>query len=70
MTEQKLAAIFKTFDIDNTGHITAQNIKDAFSKFGREISDQEVKEIMAAHDLDGGQTISLDEFQAMMLGEV
>jgi Ca2+-binding EF-hand superfamily protein len=68
LTDQKLLAIFKTFDFDNTGEITTQNLKDAFSKFGKEISDQEVKIIMQQHDADGGKTISLDEFKAMMLG--
>ena len=68
LTDQKLLAIFKTFDFDNTGEITTQNLKDAFSKFGKEISDQEVKIIMQQHDADGGKTISFDEFKAMMLG--
>ena len=46
LTEEKLGAIFKAFDLDNTGNITATNIKDAFSKFGREVSDEECLEIM------------------------
>lgn len=62
MTDDKLEAIFKSFDIDNTGEITAQNLKDAFSKFGKEVSDDEIDQIMKAHDLDGGKTISLEEF--------
>jgi len=68
LTEEKLAAIFKTFDVDNSGQITAENIKDAFSKFGKEVTEDEVKEIMKAHDLDGGNTISMEEFQVMMMG--
>ena len=39
LTHEKLEAIFKSFDIDNTGEITAQNLKDAFSKFGKEVSE-------------------------------
>ena len=69
MTEDKLKAIFKSFDIDDSGEITAQNLKDAFSKFGRECSDQDIQAIMAAHDIDGGKTISLEEFTQMMLPE-
>jgi len=42
LTEDKLDSLFQTFDIDNSGKITSQNIKDAFSKFGREVSDEEV----------------------------
>jgi hypothetical protein len=29
-----------------------------------------VKEIMEAHDLDGGKTISMEEFQVMMMGKI
>ena len=43
LSEEKLAAIFKTFDVDNSGQITAENIQDAFSKFGKEVTDDEVK---------------------------
>lgn len=35
LNEQKLLAIFQSFDIDNTNFISYQNLKDAFSKFGR-----------------------------------
>jgi|TARA_B110001450_G_C17483089_1_gene425068 Ca2+-binding EF-hand superfamily protein len=66
LTHDKLEAIFKSFDIDNTGEITAQNLKDAFSKFGKEVSDDEIEQIMKAHDIDGGKTISLEEFTEMM----
>tara|TARA_B110000285_G_scaffold163411_1_gene182527 strand:+ start:417 stop:713 length:297 start_codon:yes stop_codon:yes gene_type:complete len=62
LTNDKLEAIFKSFDIDNTGEITAQNLKDAFSKFGKELSDEEIDQVMKAHDLDGGKSISLEEF--------
>jgi len=62
LTHDKLEAIFKSFDIDNTGEITAQNLKDAFSKFGKEATDEEIEQVMKAHDLDGGKTISLEEF--------
>ena len=39
LTHDKLEAIFKSFDIDNTGEITVQNLRDAFSKFGKELTD-------------------------------
>jgi Ca2+-binding EF-hand superfamily protein len=44
-------------------------LKDAFSKFGREITDEEIEEIMKAHDKDKDQQIDLNEFKQMMLGE-
>lgn len=42
LTEDKLEAIFKSFDIDNTGEITSQNLKDAFSKFGKEVTFEDI----------------------------
>jgi len=44
-------------------------LKDAFSKFGRNITDQEIQEIMKQHDKDKDQQIDLPEFKMMMLGE-
>ena len=42
LTDDKLMAIFNTFDVDKTGFITAKNIKDAFSKFGKKITDKDI----------------------------
>ena len=63
-------ALFKTFDIDNTGRITASNLKQAFTKFGRNITDKEVDTIMREHDVDNEGTIDVDEFKQMMKGKV
>ena len=69
LTEDRLQAIFQSFDIDNTKYITIQNLKDAFSKFGRSISQREIEQIMKEHDKDGDQQIDFNEFKEMMLGE-
>jgi len=34
LTDNKMNAIFKIFDIENKGVISIQNLKDAFTKFG------------------------------------
>ena len=46
LTDEKLLAIFKQFDTDNTGKITAQNIIEAMKKLGHKITNKEVIEIM------------------------
>lgn len=46
LTKDKIRALFNTFDVDGTGEITKENIKKAFSKFGREITDEEIDTIM------------------------
>ena len=68
LNENKIRAIFNQFDIDNTGEITRENLKVAFSKFGRDLSDDEIKHIMKAHDLDKGNTICFEEFEHMLTG--
>jgi Ca2+-binding EF-hand superfamily protein len=58
-------ALFKTFDIDETGQISRQNIKEAFTKFGKEVTEEELDEIMKEHDTSRGNSITMGEFVAM-----
>ena len=62
VSNERISSLFATFDIDGDGLITEKNIKTAFSKFGVPVTDEEIAEIMKAHDSDGGKTISLEEF--------
>ena len=52
LTDDKLTAIFDCFDVDHTGQISFVAIKKAFTKFGRDIPDTEVMQIMYKHDMD------------------
>jgi len=38
LTKEKMQAVFKQFDVDHSGVITVNNMKDAFCKLGRELS--------------------------------
>lgn len=40
LTQTKLMALFKTFDVDQTGQISKANIKQAFTKFGKNVTDE------------------------------
>jgi len=42
LTEERRNALFSSIDIDQTGKITIDNIKNAFTKFGIEVSDDEI----------------------------
>ena len=53
LSDERLQAIFNQFDIDNSGKITRANLKQAFSKYGREISDEDMDDILAKHDIAG-----------------
>ena len=66
LTNEKIEAIFDAFDVSNDGIISTDDFKVAFSKFGREISAEDIHEIIKAHDNDGAQGISLDEFTVML----
>jgi Ca2+-binding EF-hand superfamily protein len=50
LTDEKLLAIFKQFDTDSSGKITAQNIVEAMRKLGRHITAKEIRDIMEKHD--------------------
>jgi len=50
LTNEKLLALFKHFDTDNSDYITPDNIREAFSQNGRELSEQETKKILLNHD--------------------
>ena len=57
MTDTRLEGLFNTFDIDNSGAISVENMRMTFSKIGQEISKKEIEEILSKHDKDGAQTI-------------
>ena len=42
LTDEKLDVLYNTFDQDGCGSVTPQDLKNAFTKFGREISDEEL----------------------------
>lgn len=68
LTEEKLMAIFKQFDTENTGKITALNIKDAMKKLGHKISQKEIKDIMDKHDIKKDGYITFDDFRLVFIG--
>lgn len=69
LTQERLEALFNTFDVDNSGGITRANLKLAFSKFGREVGEDDLNDIMKKHDLAGDKQINLDEFKKMFADE-
>ena len=46
LTNEKLYALFKHFDIDDSEFITPANIREAFAINGRDISDAQLKDIL------------------------
>jgi Ca2+-binding EF-hand superfamily protein len=46
LSEQKLLAVFRQFDTDNSGQLTPQNIKYAMQKLGYEVDLADIKTIV------------------------
>lgn len=67
LDDGKLQALFSQFDTDNSGQITRLNIVTAMNKIGHDITQQELDEIMAEHDLEKNDVISFYEFKALLL---
>jgi calcium-dependent protein kinase len=69
LNDSKLMILFKEFDVDNSGKITKPNLKEAFLKFERSLSIEELDEIMDKHDKAKDGEISYDEFKLMLFGD-
>lgn len=48
--EHRLKGLFNQFDVDNSGEISILELVQAFSKFGRNISQSELADVMKKHD--------------------
>jgi calcium-dependent protein kinase len=51
VSEDKLKAVFKMFDTDNSDYITVENMQIAFQKQGNQISLQEIKAYISQYDV-------------------
>ena len=58
LTDSKLKAIFQQFDTDNSGFITAENIKLAMQKLGKQMTLAEVEQMIDQHDQTGDRKLS------------
>ena len=68
LTKERMEALFHRFDIDDQEKISRTNFRDAFTKLGINLSQQEIDEILSEHDVDGDQIITFKEFEAMLKG--
>ena len=64
--DSHLRGVFNSLDVDNTGQITRENLKLAFTKYGREISDKEIDNILKMHDKKHTNAIDFQEFKMMI----
>ncbi|KAL3519470.1 hypothetical protein ACH5RR_017619 [Cinchona calisaya] len=57
-----LKAMFTNIDTDNSGTITYEELKSGLARLGSKLSENEVKQLMEAADVDGNGSIDYIEF--------
>ena len=62
-----LRAVFKQYDQNNDGKISAAEIKKLFKKLGDNLTDKEVNEIIRGVDSNADGKIDYEEFVNMIL---
>ncbi|XP_068342184.1 calcium-dependent protein kinase 26-like [Pyrus communis] len=62
-----LKEIFKMIDTDNSGQITFDELRDGLKKFGANLNESEIYDLMQAADIDNSGTIDYGEFIAATL---
>jgi len=67
LTYDKMWALFKHFDTDDSGFITPENIREAFGKVGKNLSDKDINDILENHDIENNGMISFEEFKQMFI---
>jgi calcium-dependent protein kinase len=67
LTYDRLWALFKYFDTDCSGYITPANLREAFAKSGKNLSDSDIKIILEIHDIERNGVLSFDEFRLILV---
>ncbi|KAK6147342.1 hypothetical protein DH2020_018254 [Rehmannia glutinosa] len=70
LSEEEIAGLkemFKMIDMDNSGHITLEELKTGLERVGANLKDSEIVGLMQAADVDNSGTIDYGEFVAAML---
>ncbi|KAK7345202.1 hypothetical protein VNO77_15778 [Canavalia gladiata] len=70
LSEDEIAGLkemFKMLDTDNSGHITFEELKVGLKKYGANLNESEIYDLMHAADVDNSGTIDYGEFIAATL---
>ncbi|KAF0910318.1 hypothetical protein E2562_001498 [Oryza meyeriana var. granulata] len=66
-SDKQLRETFQLFDKDGDGYISAAELREVMITLEKEITGQEIDEMMKEADLDGDGRISYEEFERLML---
>ena len=65
--EDELREIFRVFDEDGDGYISAVELKHVMRNLGEKLRDEDVKKMIEEADMDGDGKLNYEEFAKMML---
>ncbi|RNA20017.1 calmodulin [Brachionus plicatilis] len=65
-TNDEIRCIFDHFDRDNSGFITADELREALSKIGKTFRNEEIERMIKAIDKDNDGRISINEFVELL----
>ncbi|KNH05760.1 Ca2+-binding EF-hand protein [Perkinsela sp. CCAP 1560/4] len=63
---EEMQKAFRLFDVDQTGKITEKNLRAVAEMLGETPSEETLRDMIKAADLDGDGVVSLSDFQAVM----
>lgn len=64
--EEELREAFKVFDVDGNGFIAARDLREAMTKLGERLSNEEVDEMIKEANFDNQGEINIEEFIMML----
>ncbi|KAK9118820.1 hypothetical protein Scep_016913 [Stephania cephalantha] len=66
INQEQLLEVFRSFDRDGNGYITAAELAGAMAKMGQPLTYRELTDMMREADMDGDGVISFSEFATIM----
>ena len=69
-SKEDIRKVFRLFDEDNTGYITAQNLKRIAKDLGENMEEIEIREMIERADTDGDGRITFEDFYSIMTKKV
>merc|ERR1719217_741420 len=65
-SKEDVSKVFRLFDDDRTGAISAKNLQRVARELGEQLSAEDIEEMIARADSNGDGQVSLDDFYALM----
>lgn len=67
--EEELLSSFKILDGDNSGYVSASELKDVLGRIGHKIPEAEFEQILKEADIDGDGKLSYNEFVYLLMAK-